>query len=77
VVNVNVREGYGVEIQDVYKVSALKLKSFFKNFFLKFTNKYNIEIGDLICREVSSGGYSSRSSNLTQGYGKNGRTRRK
>jgi len=76
VVNVNVRQGYSVEIQDVYKLSALKLKSVFKNFVLKFTNKCNIEIGDLICREVSSGGFSLRSSNLTQEYSTNGRRRK-
>ena len=75
-VNVNVRQGYAVEIQDVYKVSALKLKSVFKNFVLKFTNKYNIEIGELICREVRSGGLSLRSSKLTQEYSNNGRRRK-
>jgi hypothetical protein len=35
---------------------AIGLNYVFKNFFFKFTYKYNIEIAELMCMEVRSGG---------------------
>jgi hypothetical protein len=55
----------------VYNILALRFKSVFKNFFLKFTYKYNTEIGEIMRREVRSGGSSVRRSSLTQGYSTN------